>query len=183
MGDVILDISLKGRHDEKMHIAMVVLLALTAYHVNARCHWKVHTDSSGLISVAHDNLDIQFVVNNASDKWMYLWMGHPNHGEDNGNLNLKPHSSATAIGCSNGAGYAVTGIIVTQGKDVLYTFDVLKQVRVDGWVKKHTWKGGCYVAWSGSYYLYSDGVVSTMSKMASQNFWGTGSARVRIDCV
>ena len=167
---------------KKLHIVIAILLTLPVYHVKAHCHFKLYFDSSGANYLVRDHIDILFVVNNASDKWMYLWMGHPNHGEDNGNLNLKPHSSATALGCSNDAGYAVTGIIVTQGKDVLYTFDVNEPLSSAGWVKLHTWKGGCYVAWSGEGYRYN-GVHWDMLKMASENFWDSGAARVRMDCV
>ena len=113
-------------------------------------------------------------------------MGHLNHGEDDGNLNLKPHSSAAAIGCSNGAGYAVTGIIVTQGKDVLYTFDVYAPVwnRGVGFANMHVWKGGCYVAW-GHTDSYIAGVSTkfNMDKMKAAQNWSDSRARVRIDCV
>ena len=170
---------------KKFYMVMMVLLMLPAYYVNAACRFRVNTFSGGVYDIDHDMYDVLFVVNNASDRWMYLWMGHPNHGEDNGNLNLKPHSSARAIGCSNGAGYAVTGIIVTQGKDVLYTFDVNRRWGSEGWVKLHTWKGGCYVAWGKKGDLKIDGVVHWhMSKMASKEWWdNVSSVRVRIDCV
>ena len=131
---------------KKLHMVVVLLLMLSAYSINAKCDFRVYTTYDGAKWVYRDFLDILFVVNNASDRWMYLWMGHPNHGEDNGNLNLKPHSSARALGCSNGNGYAVTGIILTQGKDVLYTFDVDAPHFSSGLVKMHVWKGDCYVA-------------------------------------
>ena len=119
---------------------------------------------------------------------MYLWMGHPKHGEDNGNLNLKPHSSARAIGCSNGGSYAVTGIIVTQGKDVLYTFDAEKPIGHNARVTMHTWKGGCYVAWGRQDYVSAKDDWPTqwdMSKMASKQWLGYVDAdiRVRSDCI
>ena len=172
----------------KKKIALLMLpLMLPAYHVNARCHWDVYTGMYGMKFLAHDYIDILFVVNNASDQWMYLWMGHPKHGEDNGNLNLKPHSSARAIGCSNGAGYAVTGIIVTQGKDVLYTFDVNAPAMSAGYVNMHTWKGGCYVAWESKGYPSLEKNWPPqwdMSKMEQEEDWNpTKVARVRIDCV
>ena len=142
---------------KKKYVAMAALLVLPVYHVNAKCHWEKYTDYNGAKFLHRDRFDVLFVVNNASDQWMYLWMGHPKHGEDNGNLNLKPHSSATTIGCSNGGDYTVTGIILTQGKDVLYTFDVDNPIYADsgysnGYVNMHTWKGGCYVAWGGRIY-------------------------------
>ena len=174
---------------KKLHVAMAILLFLPAYHVNARCHWAYagrYEVTEGAI-IDKDYMDILFVVNNASDKWMYLWMGHPGYGEDNGNLNLKPHSSATALGCSNGAGYAVTGIILTQGKDVLYTFDVDKSRYSNGYVSMHTWKGGCYVAYDrrDSTRDHTDHwpLHWNMSKMAPKECWDTHEARVRIDCV
>ena len=175
---------------KKLHVTIAVLLTLPTYHVNAKCHLKTYVGSDGMTYVDKDaSADILFVVNNASDRWMYLWMGHPRHGEDNGNLNLKPHSSATTIGCSNGNGYMVTGIIVTQGKDVLYTFDVDKtrSKYKDGKVKMHTWKGGCYVAWSDTWYVRRRTIQWDMSRMKPDNkfgggIWG-GIARVRIDCV
>ena len=161
-------------------IIMAVLLALPAYHAKAWCVDAAHASRKH----SSDYINIKFVVNNASDRWMYLWMGHPKHGQDNGNLNLKPHSSATAFGCSNGGGYAVTGIILTQGKDVLYTFDVNAPSGDDGYVKMHTWKGGCYVAWGHSYY-YKDGKPTkfSMEKMKSWQAWNDYRGRVRIDCV
>ena len=168
----------------KIHIAMAVLLTLPVYHVNAKCHWKLNSDYYGQKYFSRDYIDILFDVNNASDRWMYLWMGHPNHGEDNGNLNLKPHSSARAIGCSNGAGYAVTGIILTQGKGVLYTFDVDVSLSGHGELKMHTWKGGCYVAYGNRVHIDSIGAIQwDMSKMASEKVWNGTTARVRIDCV
>ena len=170
-----------------MHVVMALLLMIPTYHVNATCHWEVGRSDLYGPHTKRDNIDILFDVNNASDKWMYLWMGHPNHGEDNGNLNLKPHSSARAIGCSNGAGYAVNGIIVTQGKDVLYTFDVDAPHFSSGWVTMHTRKGGCYVAWDMQSFISADDwpVSWKMSKMASNQQWSadTVAARVRIDCV
>ena len=160
----------------------VFIIALSGTQAMAGCH----SDNEQF----WDYINIEFVVNNASDRWMYLWMGHPNHGEDNGNLNLKPHSSATALGCSNGAGYAVTGIIVTQGKDVLYTFDVDRpwNDETKGYVKMHTWKGGCYVAWvQVDYDKDEDRNTKAMVKMSSEEAWNLGAlwfrARVRIDCV
>ena len=169
----------------KLHLAMVVLLACPAYYVHARCEFKYTglNDDEGHPIIHDDYYDILFDVNNASDKWMYLWMGHPNHGEDNGNLNLKPHSSARAIGCSNGAGYAVEGIILTQGKDVLYTFDANRPLYSAGWVKMHTWKGGCYVALGEKYPVHNGVIQWDMSKMASEQGWSTLAARVRIDCI
>ena len=164
-------------------IIMAVLLALPAYHAKA---WCIDAAHAGHWYPVSDHKNIKFVVNNYSDRWMYLWMGHPNDGEDNGNLNLKPHSSATAMGCSNGADYAVTGIILTQGKDVLYKFDVYAPWYVDmqGWVKLHTWKGGCYVAWGHTDY-YEDGTPTTfsMEKMTSWQAWNDARGLVRIDCV
>ena len=159
---------------------MAILLVLPAYHAKAGCVDAAHAR----LGHYSEFINIKFVVNNASDRWMYLWMGHPNHGKDNGNLNLKPHSSTTAMGCSNGNGYAVTGIILTQGKDVLYTFDVFAPQRGDGWVKLHTWKGGCYVAWGHTDY-YEDGTPTTfsMEKMKSWQVWNERRGRVRIDCV
>ena len=169
---------------KKIYAVIAILLALPACHVNAKCHWQVKTDYYSGRYFSRDYLDILFVVNNASDKWMYLWMGHPGHGEDNGNLNLKPHSSATALGCSNGNGYAVTGIILTQGKDVLYTFDVDAPHFSSGLVKMHIWKGGCYVAWGSTLYLEKDIPVRwDMLKMAPEQKWNDTTARVRIDCV
>ena len=175
---------------KKLHIAMAVALALPAYHVKAHCHFESLDDTyySGHVYTDLDYIDILFDVNNSSDKWMYLWMGHPNHGEDNGNLNLKPHSSARAIGCSNGAGYAVNGIILTQGKKVLYTFDVNRPWSKygNGYVTTHTWEGGCYVAWDWKKYntvWKSWPVHWHMSKMEKYQAWGTAVARVRIDCV
>ena len=170
----------------KCYAAMAALLMLPTYNVKAHCRFWVYTEYDGSRWIDSDYLDILFVVNNASDKWMYLWMGHPGHGEDNGNLNLKPHSSATALGCSNGNGYAVTGIILTQGKDVLYTFDVAVPQYERGWVKMHPWKGGCYVAWSDNWSWYSDSsgeIKWDMSKMASKEWWDNSEVRVRIDCV
>ena len=175
---------------KKLHVSMLILLVLPTYQVNARCHFGIAgLNDQGRVIFNSDTIDIKFVVNNASDKWMYLWMGHPNHGEDNGNLSLKPHSSATALGCSNGAGYAVTGIILTQGKDVLYTFDVDKPHNDTGLVTMHTWKGGCYVAYAGDFRVPRVGHLKSiqwdMSKMASKEWWDRDSiaARVRIDCV
>ena len=169
---------------KNIYVAMAIFLMLPAYHVKAHCHFEpVCCDHWGDEYTDLDHIDILFDVNNASDKWMYLWMGHPNHGEDNGNLNLKPHSSARAIGCSNGNGYVVTGIILTQGKDVLYTFDVDSK---RGWVTKHTWKGGCYVAWDWKDYdvAQEDWPVRwQMLKMEKKQCWGTAIARIRIDCV
>ena len=162
---------------KKLFIATALIFSFSGTQALARCH--------RFSEFVHDIINIHFVVNNASDKWMYLWMGHPRHGEDNGNLNLKPHSSATAMGCSNGAGYAVTGIIVTQGKDVLYTFDVNKPRYGDGWVKMHPWKGGCYVAWGDISRSHNSRRYWFMSKMVPNECWDrdTSVARVRIDCV
>ena len=169
---------------KNIYVAMTALLMLPACHVKAKCHWEAgRIEHEG----KRDHFDILFDVNNASDQWMYLWMGHPNHGEDNGNLNLKPHSSATALGCSNGNGYTVTGIILTQGKDVLYTFDINLPFDGEGWVKMHPWKGGCYVAWDRKDVITAEHwpVHWSMSKMKSENKWSVddAAARVRIDCV
>ena len=171
----------------KYYLSMVIFLVLPAYHVKAKCYWEAGPWAYGMHTVMKDHIDILFVVNNASDRWMYLWMGHPRHGEDNGNLNLKPHSSATALGCSNGAGYAVTGIILTQGKDVIYTFDVDKPHNDTGLVTMHTWKGGCYVALGVPYrrpnYALEWPVYFNMWKMQKKDSWTNDVARVRIDCV
>ena len=159
---------------------IVVVFVLSGTQVMASCHRDDDT--------YQDIFNIRFVVNNASDRWMYLWMGHPNYGEDNGNLNLKPHSSATAMGCSSGGtGYGVTGIILTQGKDVLYTFDVERPLGYspdNGWVTMHTWKGSCYVAY-GDTNDVTPGKPTTfnMRKMSPKAWWAVARARVRIDCV
>ena len=88
------------------------------------------------------------------------------------------------MGCSSGTRYAVTGIILTQGKDVLYTFDVFAPQRSAGWVKMHTWKGGGYVAY-GDTDDVTHGRPTTldMEEMGSLAWWAAARARARVDCI
>ena len=160
-----------------------ILFALSSLQVMAKC------------DEYSDVYNIKFEVNNATDGWMYLWMGHPREGEDNGNLNIKPHSRATALGCSNGLGYAVSGIILNQEdgrkSNVLYTFDVGRPYIGDGyvrmypqhrpWPKKNKMTTMCwlwYVAPKDSDKRADIPVV----KMESWQSWNYARAYVRIDC-
>ena len=169
---------------KKNTMAMALLLTLTSYHVNAKCHWHVHTYSDGVVYRERDYIDILFVVNNASDKWMYLWMSHPKHGEDNGNFKPKAAFQRHAHRLFQWRGLRSDWHHCdARARTSFILLDVDKPAGALGVVTMHTWKGGCYVAWDDENFFRSTAVHWSMSKMASGEGWSSRTARVRIDCV